>query len=62
MVKVVKDMIVNHFKKGAPLPKFEEQKLDKEIDLLNLHSLSNLLRKRENHVFNNLVQKMAKLK
>lgn len=22
MVKVVKDMIVNHFKKGAPLPKF----------------------------------------
>lgn len=46
MVKVVKDMIVNHFKKGAKLPEFKEQNLNKEADLLNLHHLSNIFRKR----------------
>jgi spore coat polysaccharide biosynthesis protein SpsF (cytidylyltransferase family) len=46
MVKVVKDMLVNHFKKGAELPKYFDEKLTKEVDVLNLNSLLNLFKKR----------------
>lgn len=62
MVKVVKDMLVNHFKKGFKLPVFEDLVIVKTEQVLNLNNLLNLLKRRENVVFSGLVEKMAKLK